>query len=183
MTNNRETMLSVRSAANVVALLGVLLVAGCTAPAAPDGCKTELLLSNHETGATVSLTETAAVGVADGAGYTVWASDFAFDEEVTTWFEPTIPDGGSVAWIALTVFSAEGEVPPLESGDRLPADAPHGEHVVVVVHRTTDRDYGQSQNATGEAVLTSVGDRICAEIDYQDDQKTLQGNVGADVTW
>jgi len=184
-TPRRSVPHSVRRPAGAActALAATLLAAGCASPAGSPGCETELLLTHHDSGEQVHLTHAAAIGVQDGAAYTAWAADFAFDEEVTTWFDPEIPPEGNLAWISWTVFNAEGEVPILEAGDQIPADAPHGEHVLVVVHQTADEDFGQSQGAEGGATLTDLGEQLCAEIDYSDDQKSLVGTLGATVVW
>jgi len=43
-------------------------------------------------------------------------------------------------------------------------------------------EYGQNAGVTGQATVTGVGDRLCAEIEYEDDQKSLTGTIGVDVT-
>lgn len=179
MPVHRRTLTRLTTSAAGAALTAVLAT-GCATPA-QQPCDTELVLSNTTTGTTATLTESVAISVQEGAGYTVWAADFAFDETVTAWFDPAPPPEGNLAWISLTVFNATGEVAALQVGDRIPADAPHGEHVLVVVHRTSDGDYGQSEGAVGEAVLTQVDGRLCAQVDYRDAQKTLQGTVGVSV--
>lgn len=170
-----------RSTAGGAVVAAALIMTGCSGPGVPAGCEVNLQLTNAETGASTTLTEAVAISVADGAGYTVYAADYDFEEEVTYFFDPEVPAEGNLAFISLTVFNAEGEVPPLEEGQVVPAGTAAGEHVLVFVHSTAEGEYGQSANPSGQATVTQVGDRFCAEIDYRDDQKSLTGTVGAEV--
>lgn len=163
------------------AAAAALILSGCSGPGGPAGCELDLQLTNSESGASATLTEAVAISVADGAGYTVFASDFAFEEEASMFFDPEVPEGGNLAWISLTVFNAEGEVPPIEEGQVIPAGTQSGEHVLVVVHTAADAEYGQNAGVTGQATVTAVGDRLCAEVEYEDDQKALTGTIGVDV--
>jgi len=178
-TEVRETMTLLRALAPAAA--AALILSGCSGPAGPAGCELDLELSNAESGVSATLTEAVAISVADGAGYTVFASDFPFGEEVSAFFDPDVPDGGNLAWISLAVFNAEGDVLPIEEGQVIPAGTQSGEHVLVVVHAAADAEYGQNAGVTGQATVTGVGDRLCAEIEYEDDQKSLTGTIGVDV--
>lgn len=173
--------MSTRLWAGVAVAATTLMVAGCSGPSVPDGCEVDLELTNAETGVSTSLTDAVAISVAEGAGYTVYASDFTPEEEVTFFYDPEVPAEGNLAFISLTVFNAEGEVPPIEEGQVIPAGTASGEHVLVVVHSTADDEYGLSSGANGQASVTRVGDLFCAEIEYEDEQKSLRGTVGAQV--
>ena len=158
-----------------------LIMTGCSGPGGPAGCEVNLELTNAETGTSTTLTEAVAISVANGAGYTVYAADYAFEEEVTYFFDPDVPTEGNLAFVSVTVFNAEGAVPPLEEGQVVAAGAEAGEHALVFIHSTAESEYGQSANPSGQATITQVGDRFCAEIDYRDDQKSLTGTVGAEI--
>ncbi len=143
---------------------------------------TDLAFTNLDTGETVELTSTAAVSLSDGAGYTAYAADFDVSpDDISLASAPVAPEGKNLVTLAVTVFNAPEDPPPVEAGTQITYTDEFGVLTFVVLHSTADETFGDNAGATGIVSISSVGDRFCAEVDYRDDQKELSGTIAADV--
>lgn len=128
------------------------------------------------------VTSTLAVSLQGGVAYTAYAADFEIDpESVTSFSTPEIPADGNLLTIAVTVFNATKDFPPLEVGQQVEHTDEFDVVTFIVVHEHGETLYGTSTGAQGSVTITGVGDTFCAEIDYADEQKTLSGTIAASV--
>lgn len=152
------------------------------------GCAgTALDFENLVTG--VQGTAGTALATHDGrhAQYTAHVADFAITEEEIPSWRPEVPEGQNVITIQVTVFVDEDSPPPvpLEVGQTLQG----GEllldtHTFLVRHFDVDQDWSgvvMEDGVGGEMTVTSGGDLLCFEVDYQDAEKRVSGTVEAPV--
>jgi len=130
----------------------------------------------------LAITDTVAVKVNDAA-YTLYLADYDIDRSAIGVIEaPHPPRGKILITLAITVFNAEGEPPPIEVGDVIPAGAEFGEQTFIVIVERGDDMYSSSPAASGEVhVLGLDAGGICVAVDYQDleDDTTLNGEQQA----
>lgn len=158
---------------------------GSTDDGSTDGtcAGTDVEFTNLTTGATVEVTDTAAVSLEGGAAYTTYLTDFDIDAaEVSGFSSPTVAADANMVTVFVTVYNAE-EVPgPLEAGTEIEHSDEFGVLTFGVIHAAGAESFGTSSGATGSMTITAVGDTFCAEIDYADEEKTLSGSIEAEVT-
>ena len=157
-----------------------------TAPADAGGgdcAGTDLTVTDAATGAAVELTSTAAVSLEGGAAYTAYGADFELDaEEISLFASPTVPADGTMATLAITVFNAEEDLAPLEAGQVVRHDMSElGILTFVVTVNQGEELLGNNSGGAGELTLTAVGDTLCVEVDYADEEKSLTGTLEAPV--
>lgn len=147
---------------------------------------TNLEFENLETG--VSGTATAALAVADSARsqYTAHAADFEIGEDDLQSWRPEVPEGQNVVSIQVTVFVNEDSPPPapLEVGATLENGLTLDTHTFVVSHYRTDDAWQRTidgDGVGGEMNVTAVGDILCFDIEFQDQEKRVVGTVEAPV--
>lgn len=154
--------------------------AGETGEGTCDG--TDLEVTNLTTGTTFEVTDTAAVSLQDGAAYTAYLADFEIDPtEVTAFASPTVPEGANMATLFITVFDAEEVPDPIEAGTEIEYTPEFGVLTFGVVHTAGAEQFGTNTGAAGTATVTAVGDVLCVEVDYADDEKTVAGTFEAQV--
>lgn len=154
--------------------------AGC-----PD---TELDFVNDDAGVTGVARAAVASRSADGAVYVTHVADFDISpDDVSTW-RPSVPEGGNVITVQLTMFNAPGALDPLEAPATLRWTSQPGELTFLVRHFTATADWSSVEvtgdevdRVGGELSVTHVGDAFCFHIDDQDPHKTVSGTVRAAV--
>jgi len=144
---------------------------------------TDVTFEGGSSPAPFEVVSTAAVSLADGAAYTVYLADFEIDPSALTLFtKPEVPTGGRLVTLAATVFNPEGATPPIEAGTELVHDLTNfGTLTFVVTEETPTELFGNNTGGEGTMTITAVGDVLCAEVDYRDDEKSLVGVVEAAV--
>ena len=153
-----------------------------TTRAAGDCKGTNATVTNAETGDAATFDHAAGVSLGDGAAYTVYLSDAAIDPgSISMVNTPKPTDGHHLATVALTVFNAKDTPKPIEAGATITYTPDFGVLTFRVTDQTGEQTYGQNQNAQGKVDVTAVGDKVCFDIDYSDDQKKLSGSVEAPV--
>jgi hypothetical protein len=154
--------------------MGSPTVGGC------DGTKATVKLA--ESGETATFDHAAGVSLSEGAAYTVYLSDTEIDENSISMVDTPEPsDGHHVTTVALTVFNPEGTPPPIEAGRTIAYTPDFGKLTFRVIDQTVDETYGEEMNPHGDITVTSVGKTLCFDIDYADDEKSVQGTVEAPV--
>lgn len=148
---------------------------------------TALDFENLQTG--VSGTATTALAARDGSGpqHIIHVADFAITEDDIPSWRPEIPEGQNVITIQFTVFVDEDsqDPPPLEVGTSLDGGTQTLDTLTFLVrHFDPDNDWNQvieDEGVGGELTITAVGDPLCFEIDYRDQDKVVSGTVEASV--
>lgn len=149
-----------------------------------DCAATDVVFTNLETGTSGTATYAVAERVADGGLYTVYAADFDIGEDDLESWRPEVPDGNNAIAVQLTVYNAESAPEPLEPGTTLEATADPGVLTFVTRHFTAEEDWSEADllsDGTRELTVTAVGDQICFDIDYTDQQKEISGTIAAPV--
>jgi hypothetical protein len=141
-------------------------------------------------GGDFSATSALAVPFDGGLAWTAFLADFDLDpDDLASALSSTtggraIPDGfvpgGSVLFsVALTTPVPIEEPGPIEPGT-VDAWASGVEGLAfVVVAAAGEETFGTLFGADGTVTVTSVGDRLCGEIDYTDGEKSLTGTFEA----
>lgn len=174
-------MIASRPLAAAGALVAALALSACGAPAAGGGgapdCSTDLAVSSGA--GEFTATHAAAASLEGGRAYTAYASDAEIDAEQITMFSGPSADGSGLVTISITRFNAV-DAPVIEPGT-VPVGAETGELTFVVLLDAGGSTMGNNMGATGEVEVTQVGDTLCFEIDYSDDEKSVSGTVSASV--
>jgi hypothetical protein len=129
-------------------------------------------------------TGAAAVSLEGGKAYTVHIGDFELSaDDVSAFGTPTIPEGGTMFTVAVTVFNAEdvAALEPIAAGQVIDYTPEWGELTFVVTATDEGGTHGMSSNAEGTVTVTAVGDMFCGSVTYTDDQKSLSGTFEASV--
>lgn len=146
---------------------------------------TDLTFTNHDTGVPGIATTALADSGFEGGIYTAYTADFAIDVDDLRSWRPEVPDGNNVIAIQLTVFNAEADPAPRETGTTLPLTNEPGELTFLVSHFTSDDDRrtaeGIGDTSDGALTVTGVGDSSCFEIGDHDPDKEVSGAVEARV--
>jgi hypothetical protein len=141
------------------------------------------LTATFPDGSTAALdTGTAAVRLAGGAAYTLYAGDYAVPTENLD-FETVVPPAGQhQVTIYVTVFNATTTPPPIEPGTEVELASGSGELTFGVVAYVGEEAFGEAEDATGALTVDAVDDgSICVNIDYVDKQKSVVGTLSAPV--
>jgi hypothetical protein len=148
-----------------------------------DCADTDVTFEGGSSPAPLDVVSTAAVSLADGAAYTVYLADFEIDpSQLTLFTKPEVPAGGRLVTLAATVFNPEGETSPIEAGTELVHDLTDFDTLTFVVTEETPTElFGNNTGGEGTMTITAVGDVLCAEVDYRDDEKSLAGVVESPV--
>lgn len=134
-------------------------------------------------GGDVEVISSAAVSLVDGAAYTVYLADFELDGDAITMFSaPEIPDDGSLATVAVTIFNAEEDPAPIEQGTTVEWTSDFGVLTYAFTIEEGEELHGTNTGAEGTLEITAVGDTFCGDIDYTDGEKSISGTIEAPVT-
>jgi len=147
---------------------------------APVECATDLT-ATYPDGTEVSLDNTAALALAPGAAYTIYAADF--DVQVQDSVSGAVPaEGGNVATLAITTFNAEGEPPPVEEGATIDWTTDFGVLTFSVVLNQDTTVLGNTAGGAGTLEIVALDDeQLCLDVDYSDDEKALAGTIAAGI--
>ncbi len=179
-----------RSLSTALAVLLIPVLAGCddedrrsedaqAAPTEAVACATDLTLTTVGSEPVV-LKEAGAVSLGGGSAYTLWAADSPIDmAPVGLATGPEFAPDATTATIAITVFNADSVPPPIAAGAIVPASNEFGELVYVASARQEGSDLTDATGMAGTLTVRDVGEQLCVEVDYRDDQKHLSGVVGA----
>jgi hypothetical protein len=141
-----------------------------------DCAGTNLVFNNKTTGESVDITSTAAISLQGGAAYTAYAGDFDIDpESISLFSNPTVPADGNLIIVAITVFNATEAPAPLEPGTAIEHTTDFDVLTFVVTQTAGETLHGNGTNGAGSLTVTGVGDSLCFEVDYADDEKELSG--------
>lgn len=142
-------------------------------------CATDLTATFPD-GSEVALDNTAALDVASGAAYTIYAADF--DVAVDS-ISGAVPDeDGHLATLAITTFNATGTPEQVEEGATIEWTDEFEVLTFSVVFNQGTTAAGNTAGAAGSVDVVSVDeDSICLDVDYSDDEKSLVGTIAADI--
>lgn len=154
-------------------------------PAVDGSCgETALDFTSTATGASGTATSAVAVTRNDGALYNVYVADYELTEADVTSFYPEVPDGANVVLVQFTVFNASGPLDPIAAGTEVDWAVGVDDGLTFLVgHLTDDERFTEATNDTteGRVTVTGVGERLCLDIDYRDEDKEVSGTVAATV--
>lgn len=143
-------------------------------------CTTQLT-ATYPDGSSVDLDGgTAAVQLGDGTGYTVYATDYDLPTAGIGTATVRPPSGKHLASVFLAPVDPEG-AQPITAGTEVEAGGEGPLGFGVILYAGED-DFGTAAAASGSITLTGLtSDRLCLDLDYRDDQKSLTGTIAADV--
>jgi hypothetical protein len=136
---------------------------------------------------TGSFTASSAAGVSleGGKAYTIYLADFEVTtDDVSAFSTPTVPDGGTMFIVAVTVFNAPDvdAIEPIAAGQVIEYTSEWEVLTFVVTATDGSVTHSLSSGADGSLTVTAVGETFCGTIDYVDGEKSLSGTFEAPIT-
>lgn len=125
-----------------------------------------------------SATSAAAVSLEDGRAYTMYLADFELTlDDVSAFGTPTVPEGGTMFTVAVTVFNAPDPdaLQPLAPGQVIEYTGEFEVLTFVVTGRDDAGIHGNSMGAEGTLEITGSGGTFCGTVTYTDGEKSLTG--------
>jgi len=177
---DRRFIATIATSALLLVLTGCAAGGGAESESASGACVTDLTATFPD-GTEVGLSESAAVNFGDEVSYTMYAADFAYGDENLLVEFPQVPADGHLAAVSTVVFNRESDVAALEAGQEIVWSTEMDALTFTAILAAGDEQFGLSSNGEGTLTVLEVGEQICVEIDYSDDQKSLTGTLAADV--
>lgn len=129
-------------------------------------------------------TSAAAVSLEGGRAYTMYLADFDLSvDDISMFSTPTVPEGGTMFTVAVTVFNAPDveAFDPLSPGVVIEYTSEFEVLTFVVTARDGDEIHGRSTGAEGTLEVTGTGGTFCGTVTYTDGEKTLTGTFESPV--
>lgn len=128
-----------------------------------------------------SFSATGGVGVSleDGKAYTIYLTDFDVSlEDVSFVRAPSVPDGGTMFTVAVTVFNAPDvdSLEPVAVGQTIDYTSEWEVLTFTVMATDAAGTHGTATDAGGTIEVTGIGGAFCGTIVYADGEKSLSGS-------